>query len=238
MLENTEKTCGFEHEIVSYMYDELGAAERMQFETHLVDCTPCTDEFAAVSLSRFSVFEWQKEEFAPLATPEIVIPYATPQRIGEDSAVGVFAGLRGVWSIFTTPAMAAAAVAVFIGVGIVAVTMMRTGEIETVANRTVPFVNEIVAPQSPVLTPADNAPQIAKVESTSGKIVAEKVAVKTSARPSRQTAPQFEKRVANRTSPQPKQAPVQPVLTNVEDDDDRSLRLSDLFEDTVVGGGL
>src|SRR5205823_10518511 len=71
-----DKSCEVFAEIGSYLYNETSAAERRRFESHLSNCDMCTDEFAAISNARFSIFEWQREEFANLPTPEFHIPYA------------------------------------------------------------------------------------------------------------------------------------------------------------------
>ena len=98
MLNNeNEKSCGFADEIVTYIYGEISETERSKFEMHLVDCMSCTDEFAGISNARFAIFEWQKEEFAHLSTPEIVIPYTAKPKPAE--AIGFFAGLRGLLTL-------------------------------------------------------------------------------------------------------------------------------------------
>ena len=54
MLNNGKKQeCGFADDIVGYIYDEIGQAERRKFESHLVGCMACTDEFAGISNARF-----------------------------------------------------------------------------------------------------------------------------------------------------------------------------------------
>src|SRR4051794_13141264 len=83
------KDCGFADEMLSYMYDELASAERERFEEHLPDCVACTDEFAVIAHARFSVYEWQKLEFADMPTPHIVIPYA----LAKKERIGMFDGI-------------------------------------------------------------------------------------------------------------------------------------------------
>jgi len=96
-------TCEFAAEIVSYIYNENTFVEGQLFEKHLGECTFCVEEFAAISEARFDIYEWHKEAFVPLSTPEIVIPY--PVRSIEN--VGLLAGFRefltGSW-----PSLAAA----------------------------------------------------------------------------------------------------------------------------------
>ncbi len=62
--------------MLAYLYAEMPGAERELFETHLAECGSCIDEFAELSNARYAVYEWQKLEFAPMETPEIVIPFA------------------------------------------------------------------------------------------------------------------------------------------------------------------
>ena len=133
MLSNGNgSTCGFEDVMVSYIYDEIATSERRKFESHLVDCSACTDEFAAVSNARFSVFEWQKEEFAHLPTPEIIIPYKAAAT--EEAAIGFLSGLRGLFSGFGMPATVAAALLVCVGLGFMAVTFLGRGEQDIASN--------------------------------------------------------------------------------------------------------
>lgn len=79
--QNIEKSCVRGEEMVSYLYDEMPTAGRMMFESHLIDCVSCTDEFAGLSLARLEVYEWNHHEFAVMETPAILIPYEKSDRI-------------------------------------------------------------------------------------------------------------------------------------------------------------
>ena len=68
-------SCLLGEELVAYIYDELPATGRESFEHHLLDCSGCTAELADISLSRLGVYEWHRDEFVPLETPQFVIPY-------------------------------------------------------------------------------------------------------------------------------------------------------------------
>src|SRR5437773_5599682 len=98
---NHDQSCEFFTEIVSYLYNETGDAERRKFESHLSHCGVCTDEFAAISNARFSIFEWQREEFAKLPTPEFHISYAAvkPAAMADVEYKGFFSGLRKAFSL-------------------------------------------------------------------------------------------------------------------------------------------
>src|SRR5688572_18967323 len=78
-MRNGKDSCLFGEELLSYMYDELGGAERHSFETHLLNCSPCTAEFAKLSMSRLGVYEWHRDEFVPLETPRFAIPYSSSE---------------------------------------------------------------------------------------------------------------------------------------------------------------
>ncbi|MEO6049778.1 MAG: hypothetical protein ABIP78_00395 [Pyrinomonadaceae bacterium] len=240
MLNNGNKiNCGFSDEIVSYIYDEIGVAERSIFETHLADCPVCTDEFAAISNARFSVFEWQREEFSPLLTPEIIIPYAAKQRVvAEDAQVGILAGLRGLFGVALWPAAAAASLLLCLGLGFIAMNYFGS-ERQIAANVNVPAT--VVPTQNVDIAPSNienEVPStlITKDNPGSAKEInnSEIRAVKTvgSRRPSRQTTA-FVQRSVDIVPQRNMQNSKAPVLSSYEDNDDKSLRLSDLFEDEV-----
>jgi hypothetical protein len=221
MLNNgNTSNCGFADEIVSYIYDEIGATDRTNFERHLADCAVCTDEFAAISNARFSVFEWRREEFAHLSTPKIVIPFGEKQySIVENGSVGLMAGLRGLLSISSWPVAVAAVLLVCLGFGFLAMTYIGRGDQETAANINVPPVLPLDNPNK--VTIGD--PDVAKtsVGNRTGQGVRPVKAVEyRRARPNRQTTSNNVKA---------------PVLNSYDDNDDKSLRLADLFDE--IGGG-
>jgi anti-sigma factor RsiW len=57
-------------ELVSYLYNEAGETDRLRLEAHLAGCRLCTDDFAHLSESHYSVYEWRRSEFANIETPE------------------------------------------------------------------------------------------------------------------------------------------------------------------------
>jgi len=74
--------CSFSTEVVSYLYDEMKAVEKNRFEDHIADCTACIEELAFLSFARLEVYEWQRDVFAHLATPKIAIPFENVNSIG------------------------------------------------------------------------------------------------------------------------------------------------------------
>lgn len=93
------KNCGSGDAIVGYIYNELPSAERLAYEDHLLDCAACTDEFAAIADSRYAVYEWQKLEFEPMATPRFAIQYT-------ETSVSWFDAIRSIFA--TGPRLATA----------------------------------------------------------------------------------------------------------------------------------
>lgn len=233
MLDNCNKNgCKFTDEIVSYMYDEIGEPERSKFEQHLMDCTVCTDEFAGISNARFSMYEWRKEEFAHLPTPNIVIPYHE-----KVEAIGFFAGLRDLLTLSGWPAAAtvAAGLIVSIGLGFAAVNYLGGG-LEMASNTS----TNIAVP--PVVSP-DNKVQAPDPVSNENENVVVGNNVDRQARPLRASSsahrPRIE-RALTTVSQRPNSKVVRnpsattakaPALTNYDDNDDKSLRLSDLFDE-------
>ena len=237
MLNNgNKKECGFSDEIVAYIYDEIGENERRKFESHLAGCTVCTDEFAGISNARFSVFEWRREEFAHLPTPEIVIPYAVKKR--EAATMGFFAGLRDLLTLsgFSSAALVAGAVVICIGLGYVA--MNYVGSTQQVAESKKPVGSEPVV--APVVSP--NQQNVAVAPAPQKQLTPITASAKPS--PSREIRPiraslnnhriRYNK---NLTASTQVQQPVTlqkrklPALTAFDDEDDKSLRLADLFDE-------
>jgi hypothetical protein len=223
--------CGFGDEIVSYMYGELAAADRDRFESHLLICTACTDEFAAISDARYSVFDWRKREFAALETPAIVIPYDRPKI--QTETIGAFAAFGEMvrnWRLaFATGLIA-----------IAAVTILTLGYLSNTQQVTVSSVpSQINVPDS-VQNIASEQKQVAltKPEIESVKQVdlrpytarpltahtVKRVVRANNVLPASTVAAQTVKSGVNKA----------PVLSNYEENEDKSLRLADLF-DTEVG---
>ncbi|MEJ7623057.1 MAG: zf-HC2 domain-containing protein [Pyrinomonadaceae bacterium] len=218
--------CDFADLVVSYIYDEATAGERHVFESHLTSCTSCTDEFASISEARFSVFEWRREEFDSLPTPLIAIPCTA-------EASSLLDTVRG-WLTFPVLSAAAAMVLLSLGIGYFSVQLSDSNEIaENAAAITRPSVGETIDP-SPAL------PLEREVDGFSDPGISEKLHVPESGeadramttRPSRQSSA---KGVARRVSRQLAASAAKntraPVLSSYEDTEDKSLRLSDLFDD-------
>lgn len=235
--EGNNNKCPLADEIVSYMYDEIHGAERERFETHLAGCTECTDDFAAVSNSRFSVFEWQKEEFAHLPTPQIIIPYAPKKAVPEAGPVGIFAGIKAWASLAGFPVTAIAALLITVGLGFAAMQYFADGGQQVAFNGNVPAVelpngepaNGSSVNSKPVLheRPAVAVNTKLKDQSSDHDIHPVRVIAVRRNRLERQMT-------ANNVIPvQDSAAKISkaPALSKFDEDDDKSLRLADLFDE-------
>ncbi len=72
--DNSVGECFSGEQLLSYLYREMGPDMIPQVEQHFQSCADCVEAFAELSYSRYSVYEWQQIEFAPLETPKFVIP--------------------------------------------------------------------------------------------------------------------------------------------------------------------
>lgn len=219
--------CEYSESVVAYLYDELPVRETSIFEAHLEHCTMCTDEFAAIADTRYSVYEWHKEEFVPLATPRFVVP-------SEPVKVSVWEQLAGLLGPRPSIAFAGgfAVLLVAVAIGFVA---LRQPEVDVAANVQVPapVSAATTAPTAlpPIVEPVP-AVQVPDVRPESVKATA----VRTSRPFAKHTAikrPSVRDVDTIRTD-SPTQARKAPALSNDIDVEDESLRLTDLFDE--VGG--
>ena len=219
MVETTENKCSFAAEIVSYLYDEQAVNERNKFEFHLADCESCTDEFAGLSFARYSVFEWNKEEFVAIQTPRIVIPY-------ENEKIGWFAGLREAISLnWIAPATVAAALLIVVGIALFGLGS-ETQEQSLIAANSPQIVTSPINPTPEIV----NVPSLKKEETVMSTVV-----TKTrDTRAAKVTVPRNPRiqsiavKSVNATQKPSRPSSIPEMTAEVEDDN--SLRLADLFD--------
>lgn len=228
-----QNNCDRGTQMLAYVYGEM--EDRAEFESHLIDCQACIDEFAELSDSRFSVLEWQRGEFADLPTPNIVIPYDHPARA---ASTGWYAGLVE---------MIRASAFVPVGAAVILAAVVAGGYFLTRVPESVPVTASVVAPSSQAIPaaeaePSRNADETAKVGTTPLRRVASRTAVvekpiaarsvSRPAKPRSLTAKVLPSRDTD--LPVLDRAVTKPALVPFEDEDDRSLRLSDLLDDEGV----
>lgn len=223
MSRDETMNCRFEQEMVSYLYGEFGQSERDVFESHLETCSSCVDQFAALSDARFSVFEWQREEFVPMETPAIEIPWNTP--VGKPAPAGWLTGFVELFAFVRPPLAMAAGALVLFGIAIGSFVLLN-GETEVASNR-VPGVVEI---EETIADENIATPEFAKdIEPRETERAPVPQAVKAPDGPRRATRPATTRNATPVSRPRSV-----PVLSEFRDVEDRSLRLADMLDD--IGG--
>ena len=259
---NHNSDCSFSAEIPAYLYGEIGEREKSGFENHLENCLNCTDAMAELAFARFSVREWRDRKFVQLKTPVINIPYER-KNITSTVSDSWLARLRQYVSLFPAWATTGGAMAVLtIGIGMIfaAMNIFRPIEVAEVYNQN--SAKTAVSPtmQLPVQNPGENFEQSSEpsnrtVEMVQPEVAHQNIQSKPSVaqksnllRISNNTAPnKIVKRNMENTSTNnrttagtlDKMAPAKPqqipALVNFEDEDDKSLRLAELFDDSETG---
>ena len=224
MKDLNSKGCGFSKDIVPYMYGELASAATAAFESHLLECGKCTDEFAMVSGARYEVYDWKKREFDPLPTPVIRIPYG---EVAEP--VSWVEKLRTVFSqSWAVPSVA------FAGLAIVSVFSLSfyfsAGEDPAVAqNNSNSAVPSMEFPQPTVQPKIDEARAVVKAEprKETPKIVPVRTTSNRTITPRRAAV-----RVTTDNTAAPRSLATRaPRLNEFNEVEDMSPRLAQLFED-------
>ena len=220
--------CGRSDDIVGYIYNEIPSDDRISFENHLAGCTSCTDEFAAISDARFSLFEWHKEEFAHLPTPEFSIPY----EVKSISAPGFVAAIEAFIRNAGWAATSTAAILLLAGIGFMMFTFLGPKEADIARI-------ELADPPIAVNSADDynvnpfSTPDVDKDDLSGSEKVRIVGQAKVNDRPAVRRRSQKVQNMRITRTPTPTLGKV-PVLSNFEENVDRSLRLSALLDE--VGG--
>lgn len=242
MFDNTKKNgseCFSDEELVSYLYAEIGDADRLKLDSHLARCSSCTDEFAGFSESRFAVYEWQRSAFAALETPEISGPWqqAVSLKISstETKPRSWFSGL------LARPALVFAAVPVLLALGLIAVfysNLAPKNAVRSASNSQVSTLqaSPAASENQPVTHPTEQ--NVAKVDDS------HKIAASTPVIAKDKVVPQFARAIGKRPLQQKLKTEMastdlaknslrgrSPRLGDFEEDEDTSVRLTDLLAD-------
>jgi len=261
MLTNNHKraSCGYTEQMVSYFYDETNQAHKAVFEAHLTNCPDCTDELAGFGFVRSSLIEWRDEEFFKLEAPVFEIPtLKTASQLVESDSGSWFSDFRRMFSF--NPMMATAVLAaliVCVGLVFIAINSSNNSEVAEVDNKnsekivaspTVAKINEqpgekIAQGNSDKSLPG-KPPKSTGTESKDlqPSPIREKRVVPGDSvvRISDNTKNKFEKpetvrSVKDSNTENKKATAVQkqqvPNLTTLDEDEDKSVRLADLFEE-------
>jgi hypothetical protein len=205
------------------MYGEMSGSDASSFESHLLECSTCTDEFASISSARYEVYDWKKLQFDPLTTPEIRIvfePEPTVSWIGKVTAI--FA--QG-WAI---PSMAAAGV--FVVAVLSGVLILSEGSSRDIAAN---FSKDVVVDQESVASvPAVTSQEVIPGEDRYVDRDSDKQVIKSAPpqRISQRRAPRSVRSFdVKATSAQNQQRA--PRLNEFVEDEDTSVRLAELLDD-------
>lgn len=217
-------SCLFGEELVAYIYGELPAAGRNAFEHHLLDCGGCTAELADISLSRLGVFEWHRDEFLPLETPQFVIPFE-PQTITAPKYSWIDA-LRGLVASPMRFATAGGAFAVLIFAMVFGTSYVSGPSVQVAVDQPTNY-------SPPRVEVVDALPPVADVaiakEGDGSEVVAPKREFRSTVTSARIRSVQAKTaKPAKRTNIQTTTARSVPRLGNFDETEDTSLRLADL----------
>jgi hypothetical protein len=221
--------CSNGGDLLVYLYAEMPAADREPFELHLADCVSCIDEFAEIAQARYPVYEWKALEFDPMPTPRFEVPV-------EQATAGIFDKLRIAFTAnrgFAFGGVAAATILVAIFAGYAVYIQNSSENVVAVVQAEPPAspVQKVVAPPAgPELKSSIREEPTERVAAKPKSISKPAEIVKVSVRKSKRHEPARGSELKASPVPQ-KQIRSIPVLSIAEDDEDDSLRLSDLFED-------
>jgi hypothetical protein len=216
--------CFSGEDLLTYLYRETGSDMIREIEHHFEACSECVDAFAELSFSRYSVYEWQQLEFAPLETPKFIIP--TTRAPG--TLVSYFNGLKGIFALGPRFAVAAAALALMTTFGIyLAVTPgpeLATAEINS---DPVPEVRSTVPPVT--LESPDVNETVTKLAEP--QVIREDSSLDGRTRSQHRPQASRPKRQLNSLTATATPTPAPPRLNDFQELSDDGLRLADLVAD-------
>ena len=235
-------TSGSDHgvELVSYIYGEMDDLARDRFETHLAGCDECAVEIGAYADARLGVIEWRRNDFEPLATPAIIIPDTQPVAtlVSRRPQAGWSAWIETILALprYVQAGMGLATAALVLGALYLAFVPGNTaGDPGSIANKTTAPAEVQIPEKAPV---PDQAAVPAKSRPSTGPVpVVDRMSrtVTSNSRTQRAMLRQTPlvrsyKRIGPLLAAVPaRKAGAAPTLNTFEDDEDTTLRLSDLF---------
>ncbi len=269
MLDKNKYTppCLFSEQVISYLYEEIGAQETNDFEAHLKSCTICLEELSGFGAVRSSIGEWRKEEFSVLETPAFNFLPAQTEKIRFAPVSTEKNWWLALKERFSTPSpvwAASAFTALVVGVGLafvifnyskyVEIAEISNGDNITTVSSSVEIKNEQNANSISDSKPSEKSSEkFITVQQSKQEIVTASHNVpppgnfvmkikndlntttnRNSSRDSNKTIPINRKSATNKKAKQqslPKSRNI-PFLADIEDVEDDSLRLADLFDDT------
>lgn len=236
---------GHEADLVSYMYGEMDSASRDRFDLHLATCDSCAVELGAYADARLGVIEWRRNDFEPLATPAIIIPeYQPVATVVTERPQMIWTGwLETIYSLprLAQAGMGLAVAALLVGVFYFAIMPSRSGsESENnvaLNNQVTPAAHqtEEVSP-APVNPDQASTPKKSEFRTTPVEVRDRRPAAgKSLDKPQRATLRQspvmrnYRKLGSLEAVTVTPKTQTAPTLNTFEEEEDTTLRLSDLF---------
>lgn len=250
--------CDQAEPLMSYLYGEIGDAEKAKFETHLKNCAACENDLTEFGFARTSVQDWKLREFDVLPTPTFAVPVNTPKTfVTSEDSVSWLENFKRIFQFRPALAMSAFAVLIAVtGASLFFVNFQDNNRIAVKADDN----NLVAANVSP--TAAKMVEQPRQIDDEIKVGVEEKSAAPSVARTKNATAPLSDKKTPspqqsaykvinkpknnslsdaplpdlkavnnpNKKSPTVRKSKI-PSLTETEDAEDNSVRLADLFDE-------
>jgi len=249
MLNNNHKNldCTFAESLVSYLYDEIGSAEKYAFEAHLENCAPCIEELKEFGFARTAIHEWRTADFDCLPTPIFEIPTQTTKSVRETQKSPTwFDGWKQIISF--KPAMAMAALVILIALFSIAafVFNFKTDEplaenhkekelIKVAVSPTVEKRNEdkkeIAIAKNPESLSVTTVNPTVNIEDRKPVTVKPAAAKVSTAMPKNGQIKVIQTDVRRNPKANTTQKSEVPRLTEAEAEEDDSVRLADLFDE-------
>ncbi len=239
-------SCNFTEEIISYLYNEMNLSEKLNFEAHLPECAICAREIADFTFVRSEIFNWKSNEFDQCSTPIIEIPYqdsVQPVRPVQISLpwynrVRDYFSLSPIW---LTASTALALLAICFGLVLVAINSLKTTEVKlaqknqpnatpTIEVKNVNSTNSTVEPTKPKTSTTSVPPTENSTENAATTNVRGKQSKKPQNATPKRNLPLNSDKNENTITPKFNKKTNSKSLTG-EDEEDNSLRLSDLFDE-------
>ncbi len=235
--------CGFSEQLVSYLYNEINGAEKLNFETHLRSCAICTDEFATFSGVQYSINDWKLQDFSTLETPVFEISpkisrFVKTQELSENKGSWL-PGLRRLFSLsprsWSLAAASFAILTVCVVIVLLAVNYKKANEYSQ--NNAPKIIASPTTEQTKVISPTETPESQPKsvVQSKNPSIIIAKPEPKNNRLVKVNDSVRQPKKVENadihKINPPKVNNQSKPSKFVIEDDDDNSLRLAELFDE-------
>jgi hypothetical protein len=224
--------CKFSADMVPYMYAELPTARSAEFESHLLECTSCTDEFASLSSARFEVYDWKKLEFDALPTPRFAIPFVSDTEASSHSWIEKLRAVSSAgWAI---PGVAFGGLVIAsILAGIFVLSGSDQSEIAANVGGSNASVVETVRESIPekAAAPVRSGSEDTVKEAARPASVRASVSKQVSGPRSSNAASMASRRVSGLKDASARNVRKVPRLNEFTEEEDNSLRLAELFDD-------